>query len=109
MAVERISPKEWQRIAPALRTCSQITIDMAYAVLVNGRKQVDVARDFNRSKQTVNAAIRRVSAIFNQTIPEDEQLEFVQVWLPPDLAKRVKEMAKSYQTKTTKMNQQQGS
>ncbi|EJD8609986.1 ArdK family transcriptional regulator [Salmonella enterica] len=96
MAVERISPEEWQRIAPALRTCSQVTIDMAYAVLVDGRKQVDVAKEFDRSKQTVNAAIRRVTAIFNEVIPEDEQLEFVQVWLPPDLAKQVKEMAKPY-------------
>ncbi|ECQ9752060.1 ArdK family transcriptional regulator [Salmonella enterica] len=96
MAVERISPEEWQRIAPALRTCSQVTIDMAYAVLVDGRKQVDVAKEFERSKQTVNAAIRRVTAIFNQVIPEDEQLEFVQVWLPPELAKQVKEMAKPY-------------
>ena len=97
MAVERISPEEWQRIAPALRTCSQVTIDMAYAVLVDGRKQVDVAKEFDRSKQTVNAAIRRVTAIFNEVIPEDEQLEFVQVWLPPELAKQVKEMAKPYQ------------
>ncbi|APW18028.1 hypothetical protein E9372_21050 [Salmonella enterica] len=96
MAVERISPEEWQRIAPALRTCSQVTIDMAYAVLVDGRKQVDVAKEFDRSKQTVNAAIRRVTAIFNEVIPEDEQLEFVQVWLPPELAKQVKEMAKPY-------------
>ncbi len=99
MAVERISPEEWQRIAPALRTCSQVTIDMAYAVLVDGRKQVDVAKKFDRSKQTVNAAIRRVTAIFNEVIPEDEQLEFVQVWLPPELAKQVKEMAKPYQNK----------
>lgn len=99
MAVERISPEEWQRIAPALRTCSQVTIDMAYAVLVDGRKQVDVAKEFDRSKQTVNAAIRRVTAIFNEVIPEDEQLEFVQVWLPPELAKQVKEMAKRYQNK----------
>ncbi|HCT4335989.1 TPA: ArdK family transcriptional regulator [Escherichia coli] len=99
MAVERISPEEWQRIAPALRTCSQVTIDMAYAVLVDGRKQVDVAKEFDRSKQTVNAAIRRVTAIFNDVIPEDEQLEFVQVWLPPELAKQVKEMAKPYQNK----------
>jgi hypothetical protein len=73
MAVERISPEEWQRIAPALRTCSQVTIDMAYAVLVDGRKQVDVAKEFDR-QQTVNAAIRRVTAIFNEVIPEDEQL-----------------------------------
>ncbi|EAT2655224.1 TrfB-related DNA-binding protein [Salmonella enterica] len=99
MAVERISPEEWQRIAPALRTCSQVTIDMAFAVLVDGRKQVDVAKEFDRSKQTVNAAIRRVTAIFNEVIPEDEQLEFVQVWLPPELAKQVKEMAKPYQNK----------
>ena len=41
MAVERISPEEWRRIAPALRTCSPVAIDMAYAVLVDGRKQVD--------------------------------------------------------------------
>ena len=99
MAVERISPEEWQRIAPALRTCSQVTIDMAYAVLVDGRKQVDVAKEFDRSKQTVNAAIRRVTAIFNEVIPEDEHLEFVQAWLPPELAKHVKEMAKPYQNK----------
>ncbi|EOG7882603.1 TPA: ArdK family transcriptional regulator [Escherichia coli] len=99
MAVERISPEEWQRIAPALRTCSQVTIDMAYAVLVDGRKQVDVAKEFDRSKQTVNAAIRRVTAIFNEVIPEDEQLEFVQVWLPPELAKQVKEMAKKHNQK----------
>ncbi|MBL7325857.1 hypothetical protein INQ16_30140, partial [Escherichia coli] len=76
-----------------------VTIDMAYAVLVDGRKQVDVAKEFDRSKQTVNAAIRRVTAIFNEVIPEDEQLEFVQVWLPPELAKQVKEMAKPYQNK----------
>ena len=44
-------------------------------------------------------AIRRVTAIFNEVIPEDEQLEFVQVWLPPELAKQVKEMAKPYQNK----------
>ena len=40
-----------------------------------------------------------LTAIFNEVIPEDEQLEFVQVWLPPELAKQVKEMAKPYQNK----------
>ncbi len=52
---------------------------MAYAVLVDGRKQVDVAgKSSTDQKQTVNAAIRRVTAIFNEVIPEDEQLEFVE-------------------------------
>ncbi|MBN3262975.1 TrfB-related DNA-binding protein [Pectobacterium brasiliense] len=95
MARERISSDEWARLLPTLSKCSKVTIDMAYEILVEGRKQIDVAEKHGRSKQTVNAAKRRVLEFFEEVIPVPD-LEFVQIWLSREEAQQVREMASKY-------------
>lgn len=96
MATKRISPEDWERLLPALSTCTLATVQIARAVLVEGKKQVDVATAYNKSKQTVNGAIRRVVEIFEENVPEDDQMELVSVWLPKDEAEQVRKMAAAY-------------
>ncbi|MDX6917845.1 TrfB-related DNA-binding protein [Pectobacterium carotovorum] len=95
MAIERISRDEWDRLLPSLGKCSKVTIDIAHDVLVDGRKQVDVCATYDRSKQTVNAAIVRVRKLFEEVNSEPD-MEFVSVWLPREEAKEVRKMASKY-------------
>lgn len=96
MAIKRISPEDWERLLPALSTCTMATVNIARAVLVEGRKQVEVAATYKKSKQTVNGAIRRVTEIFEESVPKDDQMELVSVWLPKEQAAQVRKMAAAY-------------
>ncbi|KFX10884.1 ArdK [Pectobacterium atrosepticum ICMP 1526] len=95
MARERISSEEWARLLPALSKCAKVTIEMAHEILVEGRRQVDVAEKYGRTKTTVNAAKRRVLELCEEVISAPD-LEFVEVWLPREEAQRVLQMASKY-------------
>ena len=50
MAQKRqISEKEWENLLPLMETFATVTTDIAYAVLVKGESQVDVAARKNLS------------------------------------------------------------
>ena len=76
--------EDWKRISPVF----------ASRRLVDGQRPQDVANDRGMSKQTVHAAVKRVRAILDEH--GASELVPVIVWLPPELAAQVMEMAKPY-------------
>ena len=88
--------EDWKRISPvfASRRLAVSTVEIATAILVDGQRPQDVANDRGMSKQTVHAAVKRVRAILDEH--GASELVPVMVWLPPELAAQVMEMAKPY-------------
>ncbi|HHW1937438.1 TrfB-related DNA-binding protein [Pseudomonas aeruginosa] len=87
---------EWDQLAPALasRRLAIVTVEIAKAVLVEGKRIQDVAAERGITRQNAHAAVKRVRAIFEEM--GASELIPVLVWLPPELAEQVKEMAKPY-------------
>lgn len=94
MSTDRITLENWQKLLPALETCSVLTLKIAQAVIVDGQRQSDVAREFGKTRQAVAASVKRVKEMIKPY--SVSELEPVSVWLPPELAKKVREMAKPY-------------
>jgi len=94
--VKRITEQDWKRAEPAINHFAKVSLDIAHAVLVEGKKQVDAAEEFGRTKQTVNNAVNRVWEAISPLI--DSKLEYVEVWLPPELAEKVRKMAEEFQS-----------
>lgn len=97
MSVDHISPEEWEKLLPALESCSVITLKIGRAVLVEGNRQSDVARELGKTRQAVAASVKRVKEMIKPF--ELQDLEPVSVWLPPELAAQVRAMAKPYMSK----------
>lgn len=93
----KISQQEWERILPAMETFAEITIKMAYLVLVKEEKQSDVATQLARSKQNVGNAVKRVWDLYTELENvEGSKLCFVSVWIPEKDAIEVKKIAANY-------------
>ena len=92
----KYTAEQWDQVYPALRSFAVITVDMARAVLVEGKRPVDVATEFGQTRQSVNEAVKRVRTRFEKQ--EIAGLVPVNVWLPQHLAEQVLEMAKPYMT-----------
>ena len=90
---KRISKDDWSQIEPRLRSFSRNTTEIAYAVLVDGRRQIEVAEEYGLSTQAVHQSIKRVKKVFDEYVGEKGQkLVFVEGWLPPELAEKVMKM-----------------
>lgn len=90
----KYTAEQWDRITPALRNLSSGTVSVARAVLVDARRPTDVAKEVGESRQAVYAAIKRVREVLDKH--QEAGLVPVMVWLPPELAAQVQEMAKPY-------------
>ncbi|HCA3195770.1 TPA: ArdK family transcriptional regulator [Klebsiella pneumoniae] len=97
---KRISEADWKRAEPAINHLAKVTLDIAYAVLVEGKKQTDVAEEYSRTKQAVNNAVNRVWDALESVV--ENRLEHIDVWLPPEMAERVREMVRFYEAKKDK-------
>ncbi|CAM3826445.1 hypothetical protein BS639_24205 [Rouxiella silvae] len=95
----RITPSDWERALPAFESLTQATVNTAYAVLVEGRRAADVAREKKKTRQAVSGAVARVLEILK--VFDLQELEPVSVWLPPHLADEVRKMAEPYMPKIT--------
>jgi len=91
---------QWEQFSPALDGLAGRTVAMAKAVLVNGDRPVDVAQAHASSRQNVYAAVKKVQTVLEKN--GADALVPVMVWLPPELAKQVQEMAKPYETPAKK-------
>ncbi|MDU8491951.1 TrfB-related DNA-binding protein [Pseudomonas syringae pv. actinidiae] len=90
----KYTAEQWDRIKPAMRNLAFATVEMARAVLVEGKRPSDVAKEVGETRQLVNAAIKRVRNVLDKH--QEAGLVPVMVWLPPELAAQVMEMAKPY-------------
>jgi hypothetical protein len=88
--------EKWKEIAPvfASRRLAIATVEIAKAVLVDGQRIQDVATARGISRQNAHAAVKRVRSILEEQ--GASELIPVLVWLPPELAEQVREMAKPY-------------
>ncbi|MCW7549995.1 TrfB-related DNA-binding protein [Photorhabdus aballayi] len=98
MKIRRISQSDWDLIYPALEHLSIKTIKTARDILVDGKKPSDVSKERNVTRQNVHAAVKKVTTIIDEQ--EIKGLQAVNVWLPPDLAEQVIEIAKHYMKQT---------
>lgn len=95
----KISEQEWQRLLPLMESFASVTTDVAYAVLVKGESQVEVAARKNRSKQSIAISVKRVWEFYqNATLSAEkgEPLRLVNVWLPEKYAEQVMIEASKY-------------
>lgn len=103
----KISEKEWQRLLPLMESFASVTTDVAYAVLVKGESQVDVAARKNRSKQSIAISVKRVWEVY-QNAPlaaeQGEPLRLVNVWLPEKYAEQVMKEASKYAINEEKLS-----
>ena len=77
----KYTAEQWTASLPALRGMSTTTLDIARAVLVEGKEPIEVANNIGQSRQLVHAAIKRVTAVLErQTVG----LVPVMVWLTPE-------------------------
>ena len=90
MAKVTMTADEFERIQPRLGRLTLDTVQIARRVLVDGASQVDVAHESGLTKQRVSSMVQRVIAAANE-FPSD--WECVDVWLPPAIAERVRQMA----------------
>ncbi|KAB1469132.1 ArdK family transcriptional regulator [Cronobacter sakazakii] len=89
---KRISHEDWARMKPRLRSFSHNTTDIGYAVLVEGQKQVDVAKQYGLTTQAVFSNIKRIRKVYDEITKDGVALVYVEGYLPPELAKKVQDM-----------------
>ncbi|WP_193067426.1 TrfB-related DNA-binding protein [Halomonas sp. 3D7M] len=85
----KYTPKEWEIYAPALRSLSQDTVELARAVLVDGTPPIEIARRLSTSRQRVALAAKRV----NERLAEHHASHLVPitVWVKPDNVEALKD------------------
>ncbi|EJE4644403.1 hypothetical protein BKG02_004756 [Vibrio parahaemolyticus] len=84
-----ITQSDFDALKPELGRLTLRSIEVAEQVLVKGRDQVDVAREYKLSRQRVNDIIARVQAAAD-AVPAGWVR--VEAWFPPELAEQVKQM-----------------
>lgn len=89
MANPTMTAQEFDELRPRFGRLSLNTVELAREVLVDGKSQSDVARKHGLTRQRVSGMVSRVLAAANK-IPRG--WEKVEVWLPPELAEKVRKM-----------------
>lgn len=85
MKLKRLSADDFDRLAASTRLGDRAR-DMARAVLVDGRSQVDVAAEFGMTKQRVHLAIATMERAYSQTSTPGRGWIGVDLNLPEPLA-----------------------
>jgi len=85
-----MTAKEFKALMPRLKRMTVGNVEIARRVLVDGISQVEAASESGLTKQRVGALVKSVQAVAREIPPDWEQVE---VWLPPELAEQVRQMA----------------
>ena len=83
--------KEFDAIMPKLKRLSLDNIEIAKSVMVFGESQTAVAKRKGLTRQRVNNMVMRVRTLAGKP----EKWKRVDVRLPPDLAKQVRDLEKN--------------
>ena len=86
----RMTPEEFERLRPRLGRVSAATAAIAREVLVDGLSLTEAGQRNGLTRQRVLGIVRRVQAAAS-AVPNSWRR--VEVWLPPQLAAEVEEMA----------------
>lgn len=90
MVRAKMTPAEFTALRPSLGRLAADTIEIARAVLVDGMTQAGAAAHYGMTRQRIYGILQRFQAAA-QAVPTNWRK--VEVWLPPDLADQVEEMA----------------
>lgn len=90
MAGDRMTAKDFRSLMPRLKRMTVGNVEIVRRVLVDGISQVEAANESGLTKQRIGALVKAVLAA-SRDIPPD--WESVEVWLPPELAAQVRQMA----------------
>ncbi len=85
MRLKRLTPQAFDRAAADTRMGDQAR-EMARAVLVDGRAQVDVATEYGMSKQRVSGAVATIERAYKKTTTPGVSSIRVELDLPETLA-----------------------
>lgn len=85
----RMTEEEFDKLRPLIGRLSVDSVEIARQVLVFGKTQSEIAKIKNMSKQRVFGLVSRFLSVA-QIIPQG--WEKVEVWLPPEMAKQVREI-----------------
>ena len=85
MRLKRLTPQAFEQIAADTRMGDQAR-QMARAVLVDGRTQVDVAAEYGFSKQRVSLAVSSIERAYKKTSAPGVNFIRVELDLPEELA-----------------------
>ncbi|APQ06943.1 MULTISPECIES: TrfB-related DNA-binding protein [Pseudomonas] len=94
MTKTRYTPEQWESYSAALRSMSVKTVELARAVLVEGKKPVALADETGEKKQVIYAAVQRVNAALANA--GAQELIPVLVWVPAELEDQVRAIAQPY-------------
>lgn len=85
MRLKRLTSKTFNQVAADTRLGDQAR-EMAHAVLVHGRAQVDVAAEYGMTKQRVNLAVAAIERAYVKFATPGESSIRVELELPEALA-----------------------
>ncbi|OIS90235.1 TrfB-related DNA-binding protein [Brucella cytisi] len=94
-----LTEQQFNDARPRLGRLSLDTLAIAREVLVDGTPQSEVARKHGLSRQRVHGMVTRVQAAINEIPQGWVRLE---IWLPPELAQKVEDMAEKAKAKAIK-------
>ena len=88
----KLTTRQFEAVLENTTKFTQRTRDMARAVLVDRASPATVADDFGVSRQAVHKAANRVYKAYLAQVECPEGWQVMEVRLPPELAKQVKEL-----------------
>lgn len=94
--IQRLTPEEFEALMPSLKRLSLGTIEVARAVLVEGKSQAEVVRETGKSKQLVSANCKIVLD-YIEDVPRGWVKE--EVCLPKDVMEEVRQIERRERAK----------
>ena len=85
-----MTAKDFKSLMPRLKRMTVGNVEVARRVLVDGVSQTEAANESGLTKQRVGAVVKSVLAVSQEYPANWVQVE---VWLPPELAAQVRQMA----------------
>lgn len=89
--IKKLTEEEFKQLRPKLTRLSSGALDVAYAVLVDGKNQSEVARETGRSRSSVQNICKRV---LDRVEDVPVGWATAEICLPPDLLEKVFQMEK---------------
>lgn len=96
MRITRLSDKTFEQVIASVRSRRRLGEDarkMAYAVLVEGRKALDVAAEYGVTRQRVSLAVSSVRRAYAKSLTLEESVVSIELELPIALARELAELA----------------
>ena len=92
MARPTMSLEDFESLRPQLGRLTLDTIDIARAVMVEGLGTTEAAKRYGMTRQRIHGIVQRFRAA---AVEVPTGWRRVEVWLPPQLASQVEEMAEN--------------